>query len=201
MLAPWKKSYDQPRECIKKQRHHFANTGSYSQSYGFSSSHVWISELDHKESWEPKNWCFEMWHWKKLLKVPRRSNQSILREINPEYSLEGLMLKLKLQNFGHLMGRAGSLEKTWCWDRLKVGGEGTTEDEIVGWHQRFNGHESEQTPGNSEGQGILACCSPWGWKELDTTEWTTTNCQMSSRGCRQNLFPSPVGTSDAVQDH
>ena len=106
---------DQPRQHIKKQRHYFANKGLSSQSYNFSSSHVWMWELDHKGSWAPKNWCF----WtavleKTLLRVPwtaRRSSQSILKEISPEYSLEGLMLKLKLQYFGHLMRRTDSLEK------------------------------------------------------------------------------------------
>ena len=86
-----------------------------SQSYGFSSSHVWIWELDHKEGWTPKNWCFWTVVLEKTLESPltaRRLNQSILKEINPEYSLEGLMLKLKLQYFGHMMQRADSLEKT-----------------------------------------------------------------------------------------
>ena len=87
------------RQHIKKQRHHFADKGEYSQNYGFSSSHVWMWVLDHKEGWVPKNWCFELWHWRRLLRVPwtaRRSNQSFLKDINTEYSLEGLMLKLKL---------------------------------------------------------------------------------------------------------
>ena len=100
---------------IKKQRHYFANKGLSSQSCGFSSSHVWMWELDYKESWAPKNWSFELWCWRRVLRVPwtaRRSNQSILKEVSPEYSLEGLMLKLKLQYFGHLMGRTDSLEKT-----------------------------------------------------------------------------------------
>ena len=95
----------------KKQRHCFADKGSSSQSYGFSSSHVWMWELDYNKSWALKNWCF----WTVVLRVPwtaRRSNQSILKEISPEYSLERLMLKLKLQYFGHLMGRADSFEKT-----------------------------------------------------------------------------------------
>ena len=81
----------------------------------FSSSHVWIWEFNHREGWEPRNWCFDLWCWRRLLRVPwtaRRSNQSILKEINPEYSLEGLILKLKLQYFGHLMQRTNSLEKT-----------------------------------------------------------------------------------------
>ena len=110
-LAPWKKSCDQPRQCIEKQGHLFANKGLYGQSYGFSSSHVWMWELDHNEGWVPKNRCFQTVVLEQTLEVPwiARSNQSILREINPEYSLEGLMLKL--QYFGHLMQRASSLEK------------------------------------------------------------------------------------------
>ena len=87
----------------------FLETGSiFSQSYGFSSSRVWMRELDYKESWASKNWCFELWCWRRLLRVPwtaRRSNQSVLKEISPECSLEGLMLKLKLQYFGYLMQR------------------------------------------------------------------------------------------------
>ena len=89
-LAPRKKSYDQPRQHIKKQRHHFADKGLSSQSYGFSSSHVWLWELDYKESWVLKNWCFRTVVLEKTLESPwtaRRSNQSILKEINPEYSL------------------------------------------------------------------------------------------------------------------
>ena len=113
--APWKKSYDQSRQHIKKQRHYFANKGPHGKSYGFSSSHVWMWELDHKENWIPKNWCFWTVRLEKTLRVPwtaRRFNQPIVKEISPEYSLEGLMLKLKLQYFGHLMQRADSFEKT-----------------------------------------------------------------------------------------
>ena len=90
--------------------------------YGFSNSHLWMWELDHKEGWAPKNWCFELWCWRRLLRVPwtaRRSNQSILKEISPGIALEGMMLKLKLQYFGHLMRRVDSLEKT-----LMLGGMG-----------------------------------------------------------------------------
>ena len=84
------KSYDKPRQHIKKQRYHFANQGPSSQSYGFYSNHVQMWELDYKEDWEPKNWCFRTWCWRRLLRVPwtARSNQSILGEINPEYSLK-----------------------------------------------------------------------------------------------------------------
>ena len=122
MLPSWEKSYDKARQHTKKQRHYFANKGSSSQRYGFSSSHVWMWELDYKESWVLKNWCFEMWCWRRLLRVswtPRRSNQSILKEISPEYSLEGLMLKLKLQYFGHLMQRADSFEKTLLLGKIE----------------------------------------------------------------------------------
>ena len=90
--------------------------------------------------------AFELWCWRRLLRVPwtaRRSNQSNLKEISPEYSLEGLMLKLKLQYFGHLMQRADSFEKTLMLGKIEGGGEGTMEDEKVGHHHRLNGHEFE----------------------------------------------------------
>ena len=120
--TPWKKRYDQPRQHTKKQRPYFINKGPYSQSYSFSSSHVWMWELDCEESWALKKWCFWTWCWRRLLRVPwtaRRSNQSILKEISPGCSLEGMMLKLKFQYFGHLMQRVDSLEKT-----LMLGGIG-----------------------------------------------------------------------------
>ena len=114
----------QSRQHIKKQRHHLAEKGLYSQSYDFSSWHVHMWELDHKEGWVIKNW------WSGIvvlsMRVPwtaRRSNQSVLKEINPEYSLEGLMLKLKLQNLGYLIWRVDSLERPWCWKRLRAGRE------------------------------------------------------------------------------
>ena len=113
MLAPWKKSYDQPRQHIKNQRHYFAYESLSSQSCGFSSSYVWMWELDYKESFHRRIDAFELWCWRRLLRVPwtsRTSNQSILKEISPEYSLEGLILTLKLQYFGHLMWRTDLLE-------------------------------------------------------------------------------------------
>ena len=103
------------RKEKRMQRYHVANNGPYSQSYGFSSSHVWMWELDHKEGWLLKNWFFWIVVLEKTLENPwteRRSNQSILKEINLKYSLRGLGLKLKLQYFGHLMQRQNSLEKT-----------------------------------------------------------------------------------------
>ena len=113
--TPWKESYDQPRQHIQKQRHYFANKSPSSQSYGFSTSHGWMWELDYKESWAPRIDAFELCCWRRLLRVPwtaRRSNQSILKEMSAGCWLEGLMLKLKLQYFGHLMRRTDSLEKT-----------------------------------------------------------------------------------------
>ena len=108
--------------------------------------------------------AFELWFWRRLLRVPwteRRSNQSILKEISPGYSLEGLMLKL--QYFGHLMGRTDSLKKTLMLAKIegRRRGKRVTEDEVVGWHHQLSGHESEQALRVSEGQGNLACCSPW----------------------------------------
>ena len=151
-FAPWKKSCEQPRQHIEKQRHYLYDKGLYNQRYGFSSSYVWMWELDHKESWAPKNWYFWMWCWRRLLRVlwTARSIHSILKEISPEYSLEQLMLKLKLQSFGPLMRRTESLEKTDDgkeWREEK----GTTEDEMVGWHHWLGGHEFEQTPGVGDG--------------------------------------------------
>ena len=101
----------------------------------------------------------------------RRSNQSILKEISPGCSLEGLMLKLKLQYFGCLIRRADLFEKTLMLRKIEGGEEKRTiEDEMVGWHHRFDGHEFDQALGVGDGQGGLACCSPWGRKEADTTE-------------------------------
>ena len=230
------KSYDKPRHHIKKQRHYFADKDPYSQSYDFSSSYVWMWELDHNEGWVPKNWCFwtvvlertlesplncreikqvnpkgnecwvfigrtdaeaevpifwppvfpvvmygceswmikkaehwrsdafELWCWRRLLRVPwtaRRSNQSILKEISPDYSLEGLMLKLKLQYLGHLMWRVTHLKRPWCWERLRSR-EGDDRGCDFGWHHLLNGHGFGWTLGIFDGQGGLVCCSSWG---------------------------------------
>ena len=129
-------------------------------------------ELDYKQSWGPKNWCFQRRYWRRLLRfswTTRRFNQSILKEISPDYSLEGLILKLKLQYFDYLMQRTDSLEKTDAgkdWRHEK----GTTEDEMVGWHHRLNGHEFEQPPEDGEGQGSLACCNPDMTEQMNWTE-------------------------------
>ena len=125
MLAHWKKSYEQPRQHIKKQRHYFTDKDPSSQSYGFSSSHVrmWVMAYTKKAEHRQID-AFELWGWRRLLRVAwiaRRSSQSILKEISPEYSLERLMLNLKLQYFGHLMQRADSLEKTLMLGKIEGG--------------------------------------------------------------------------------
>ena len=116
---------------------------------------------------------FELWCWRRL-ESPldwKEIKPPVLKEISPEYSLEGLMLKLKLQYLDHLMRRTDSLERTLMLENWKREEKGTTEDEMAGWHHRLDEHKFEQTLGVGEGQGSLACCSPWGCEELDTTEW------------------------------
>ena len=153
-------SNDQPRQHIKKQRRYFTNKGPSSQSYGFSSSHVWMWELDIKKSECEKIDAFELWCRRIFLRVPwiaRISNQFILKEISPEYSLEGLILKVKFQYFGYLMQRTDSLKKTLMLGKI----EGrTTEGEMVGWHHWLDGYDFEQALGVGDGQGSLACYSP-----------------------------------------
>ena len=127
MLVPWKKKYDKPRQYTKKQRHYFANKGPYSQSY--TENYCFFSVVMYEcDSWTIKKAehrridASEVQFWRRLLRIPqtaRRSNQSILKEINPEYSLKGLMLKLKLQYFGHLMQRANSQEKTLMLGKIE----------------------------------------------------------------------------------
>ena len=120
-LAPWKERYDKPRQNIKKQKHHFADKSPYCQSYGFASSHVQIWELDHKEAWVLKNWSF----WTVVLETVenpldcKETKGVNPKKISPEYSLEGLMLKLKLQYFDHLMWRADFLAKTLLLGKIE----------------------------------------------------------------------------------
>ena len=122
-LAPWKKSYDQPRQHIKKQRHYFANKSLSSQSYGFSSSHVWMWELDHKEIWVPKNWCFWTVVFEKTLKSPLDC-----KEIQPVHP-KGIHWKDWCRSWNSSTLATWCEEPThwkrpWCWERLKAGGEG-----------------------------------------------------------------------------
>ena len=175
MLAPWKKSYGQPRRHIKKQRHYFINKSPSSQGYSFSGSHVWIWELDYKESWAPKNWYF----WTVVLKKTLESPLDC-KEIQPVHS-EG---DQPWDFFGRNDARAETPvlwpphAKSWLIGKDSDAGrdwgqeeKGTTEDEMAGWHHWLDGRESEWTPGLGDGQGGLACCDSWGRKESDTTEW------------------------------
>ena len=172
-FAPWKKSYDQPRQDIKKQRHYFANKGPSSQSYGFSSSHVWMWELYHKEGWVLKNWSFQTVVLEKPLEILLDSKE--IKPVNPKGNQPWIFT-------GRTDAEAPIL---WPWDvksrligkdpdaRLDWGKEEkeVTEDERVGWQHWLDGPEFEQTSGQSEGQGRLTCCSQWGHRELDTTSW------------------------------
>ena len=142
-----------------------------------------MCELDYKEGWAPKNWCFWTVVLERFLRVPwtaRRSRQSILKEISPEYSLEGLMLKLKLQYFGHLMWRTDSFEKTLKLG--KIGGRRRRGWQRVRWLDGITNliaHELEQTLGVGDGQESLACCHPWDHKESDLPDrlnWTELDC-------------------------
>ena len=175
MLTPWKESYDQLRQHVKKQKQYFANKSLSSQIYGFSSSHVWMWELDYKEILAQKNWCFWSVVLEKTLESPLDSKE--IQPVNPK---------------GHqswvFIGRTGVEAETpivWphdvkSWligkdpDAGKDGRQeekGMTEDEMVGWHHRFNGNEFGWTQGVGDGQGSLVHCSSWSCKELDMTEW------------------------------
>ena len=173
MLAPWKKSYDQPGQHIEKQGHYFAAQVPSSQSYDFSSSHVWMWELDYKESWVLKNWCLWTVMLEKTLECPLDCKE--IKPVNPKghqswifigrIDTEAETLILWLHDAKNwLTGKDHDAWKDWMQE------EEMTEDEMAGWHHWLNGHEFEQTPGVGEGQGSLACYGPWGCKELDVTE-------------------------------
>ena len=177
---PWKKSYGQPRQHIKTQRHYFARKGPTSLSYGFSSSHVWIWELDYKESWVLKNWCFWTVVLEKTLESPLdcKEIQSVHTEDQPwdffgknDAKAETSVL-WPPHTKSWLTGKDSDAGRDWGQE------EGTTEDEMAEWHHWLDGHESEWTPGVGDGQGGLACCDSWGRKESDMTErlnWTELN--------------------------
>ena len=181
-----KKSYDQPRQLIKKQRHYFANKGPSSQSCCFSSSHVWMWELDYKESQVLKNRCFWIVVLEKTLENPlySKENQPVHPKGNQSWLLIGrsdaeapILWPLDVKNW--LIGKDPDAGSDWRQEE-----KGTTEDEMVGWHHQLNEYEFEYAPGVGDRRGSLAYCSPWGCKESDTTErlnWT-----------EQNQFKEPV---------
>ena len=179
MLAPWKKSYNQPKEHIEKQRHYFADKGPYGQNYGFSRSHVWMWELDYKESWAPKNWCFCTVVLEKTLESPLDCKE--IQPVHPKGNqswLEGLMLKLKLPILwppdvkNWLIGKDPDAGKDWRWEE-----KGMAEDEVVGWYHWHNRNEFEQAPElvmdreawRAAVRGV-AKCQTW------LSNWTELNC-------------------------
>ena len=180
MLTPWKKSYNQPSQHIQKQRHYFANKGLSSQGYGFSSGHVWMWDLDYKESWVLKDWCF--WtvmlektlesplDWKEIQPVHPKGNQSRIFIGRTDAEAETPILwPPDAKNW--LIGKDPDVGKDWRWEE-----KGMTEDEMVGWHHLLNGHGFGWTPGVGDGQGGLTCWVANGqtwlsdWTELDWTE-------------------------------
>ena len=173
MLTPWKESYDQPRWHIQKQRHYFANKGSSSQVYGFSSGHVWMWELDCEEGWAPKNWCFWTVVFEKTLESPLDCKE--IKPINPKGNQSWIFIGMSDVEAeapilwppdakSQLVEEDPDAGKDWGQEE-----KGTIEDKMVGWHHRLNGHEFEYTPGVGDGQGSLVCCSWWDHKESDMT--------------------------------
>ena len=162
------KNYEKPRQCITKQRHRFADKSLYSQSYGFSCRHVWMWELDHKEGWAPKNWYF----WTVVLEkaLENHLDSKEIKPVNPEENIhwKDWYWSWSFSTLATWCEEPTNWKRPWCWERLRAGGEG--EDRAWdGWHHRLKGHEFEQIQGDGEGQGSLACYSPWGCEELDTT--------------------------------
>ena len=168
----------QTRQHIKKQRHHFTNKCPYSQSYVFSSSHVWTWELDRKEGWAPKNCCFQTMQLEKTLEslldnkeikpVNPNGNESWIFIGRTDVEAEALIL-WPPDGKSRLIGKDPDAGKDWGQEE-----KGPTENEMVGWHHWLNGHEFEQAPGYGEGQGGLAWCNKRGHKEsTQLTDWTT----------------------------
>ena len=162
MLAPWKNCYDKPKQCIKKQRHYFADKGPSNQSHVFSSGHVWMWELGHKEGWVLKNWHFQNVVLGKTLGSPLDSKE--IKSANPKGNQPWVFIERTdaeatilwpLDEMSQLIVKDPDAGKHWRHEQ-----KGMTEDEMVEWHHQFSGHEFEQAPRNSEGQGSLACFSP-----------------------------------------
>ena len=179
MLAPWKKSYDKPRQHIKKQRRYFVNKGLQSQSYCFSSSHVWMWELDHKESWVPKNWWFRTVVLEKALENPLDCKE--IKAVNPKGNQPWIfigrtdardetLLLWPPDVKSRLTGKDPDAGNNWRQEE-----KGTTEDKMVGRHHWLNGHEFEQALGYSEGQGTLQTAVHGVAKNQKwLTDWTLT---------------------------
>ena len=182
MLVPWKKSYDQTRQHIKKQGHYFTKKSPYRQSYGFSRSYVSMWELAYRESWVPKNWCFWTVMLGKTLESPLDCKE--IQPVHPKGTQSWIFIGRTNAEAATpilwspdvktwLIGKDPDAGKDWRWEE-----KGTTEDEMVGWHHQLNGHEFEQVLGVGDGQGSLVCCSPWGHMDMTWTwlsKWTELN--------------------------
>ena len=174
-LAPWKKSYVQTRQHVKKQVHYFADKGSSSQRYGFSTSHVWMWELDHKESWVLKNWCFWTVVLEKIPESPLECKE--IKPVNPQGSQPWIFTgRTDAEVEAPILWPPDG--KNWLiWkdpDARKDERQekkGVTENEMVGWHHRLYGDEFEKALGVGDGQRSLACCSPRGHKSRH--DWAT----------------------------
>ena len=195
MLTSWKESYDQPRQCIKKQRHYIANKGPYGQGYGFSSSHVWMWELDYKESWELKNWCFWTVVLEKTLESPLdckeiqpvhlKADQSCMFIGRTDVEAETPILWPPYSK-SWLIGKDPDAGRDWGQEEKRM-----TEDEMVGCHHWINGHEFGWTLGTGDGQGVLACCLLRGHRESETTEqlnWTELKGVVDFKVVRYLIF-------------
>ena len=178
-FTPWKESYDQPRPHIKKQRRYFANKGPSSQGYGFPSGHVWMWELDYKESWAPKNWYLWTVVLEKILESPLDCKE--IQPVHPKWYQSWMSIGRTDVEAQTLILWPPHAESLLIWKDPDAGKDwgqeqkGMTEDEMVGWCHWLNGHVFGWTPGVGDGQGGLACCGSWGHKESDTTErlnWT-----------------------------
>ena len=168
-----KENYDKPRQCIRKQRHHFAHKGPYSRSYVFPVVMYGCERWTIKKAECQRTDTFELWCWRRLLRDPwtaRRSNQSILKEINPEYSLERLVLKLRLQYFGHLMWKGWLTGKDL--DTMKNQGQ-EKGPQRMRWLNGFTDSRDMSLSKLREivmhGHRSLVCCSSWVQKESDIT--------------------------------
>ena len=180
MLPPWKESYNQTRQHIKKQRHYFANKGLSSQGYGVSSSQVWLWELDCEEGWVPKNWCF----WTVVLEKPLASPLDCkeIQSAHPKGDQSWVFIgRTDVEAETPILWPPDA--KSWLiWKDPDAGKDlgqeekGMTEDEMVGWHHWLNGHGFGWTLGVGDGQGGLACCGSWSWKSQTwLSDWTELN--------------------------
>ena len=170
-----KDTYDQPRQHIKKQRHYFADKCLSSQSYAFSSGHVWMWELDYKESWAQKNWCFWTVVLEKTLESPLDCKE--IQPVHPKRDQSWVLIRRTNVEAETLILWPPDAKSWLIWKNPDAGKDcgqevkGKTEDEMIGCHHQLDGHGFEWTPGIGDGQGGLACCSSWGCKDSDMTEW------------------------------